>query len=111
MMTNPARILFLLPLFLVACGGTFPLFGAVEAPNGTSANQQKNDIAFCKGQAVEQASNNGERAEAFLLGSSARKKDETLQRNIFAECMTAKGYTVTPVQTAKAGAAAQSKPT
>jgi hypothetical protein len=110
-MTNPARIVFLLPLFLVACGGTFPLFGAVEAPHGTSANQQKNDIAICKGQAVDQASNNGEQAEAFLFGSSARKKDEALQRKIFSECMTAKGYKVIPVQTAKAGATQQTKPT
>ncbi len=110
-MTNPARVVLLLPIFLVACGGNFPLFGAVEAPNGTSANQQKNDIAICKDQAVNQASNNGERAEAFLLGSGARKKDETLQRKVFAECMTGKGYTVTPVRTAKAAAAIQAKPT
>ncbi|MGB9093659.1 MAG: hypothetical protein WCB93_06060, partial [Gallionella sp.] len=82
-MTSPARIVFLLPLFLVACGGTFPLFGAVEAPHGTSANQQKNDIAFCRNQAVDQASNNGEQAEAFLFGSSARKKEQTLERNVF----------------------------
>ena len=108
-MTNPARIVFLLPLFLVACGETFPLFGAVEAPHGTSSNQQKNDIAFCKGQAVAQASNNGEQAEAFLFGSSARKKEKALERNVFSECMTDKGYTVIPVQTAKAGANQQTK--
>ena len=110
-MTNPARIVLLLPIFLVACGGNFPLFGAVEAPKGTSANQQKNDIAICKDQAVNQASNNGERAEAFLFGSSARKKDETLQRKVFAECMTAKGYTVVPVQSANTVAPHQSKTT
>jgi hypothetical protein len=110
-MTNPARIVFLLPLLLVACGGNFPLFGAVEAPQGTSMNQQKNDIALCKNQAVDQASNNGEQAEAFLFGSSARKKEETLERNVFSECMTTKGYTVIPLQTAKSGAAQQTKPT
>jgi len=109
-MTSPARIVFLLPLFLVACGGTFPLFSAVEAPHGTNANQQKNDIAFCKDQAVGQANNNGERTEAFLFGSAARKRDEALQRNIFSKCMTAKGYTVIPVQTAKAGVPQQAKP-
>lgn len=110
-MTIPARIVLLLPLFLVACGGNFPLFGAVEAPSGTSANQQNNDIAICKDQAVDQASNNGERAEAFLLGSGARKKDETLQRKVFAECMTAKGYTVVPVQSANMVAPHQAKKT
>ncbi len=109
-MKTPTRLIFLLPLCLVACGGAFPLYGAVEAPHGTSANQQQNDISYCKGQALDQASNNGERAEAFLFGSAALEKDQTLQRNIFAECMTAKGYTVTPVQAAKAGAATQSKP-
>jgi hypothetical protein len=110
-MTNPARIVFLLPLLLAACGGTFPLFSAVEAPHGTNANQQKNDIAFCKDQAIGQANNNGERTEAFLFGSAARKRDEALQRNIFSECMVAKGYTVIPVQTGKSGAAQQTKPT
>ena len=108
-MTNTARIVFLLPLLLVACGGTFPLFGAVQAPHGISANQQKNDIANCKSQAVDQASNNGEEAEAFLFGSSARKKEETLERNVFSECMMNKGYTVIPVQTAKAGLPQQTK--
>jgi hypothetical protein len=110
-MTNPARIVFLLPLFLVACGGTFPLFGAVEAPHGTSASQQKSDIAVCKNQAVDQASNNGEQAEAFLFGSTARKKEETLERNVFSECMTTRGYTIIPVQTSKARATQQTKPT
>jgi predicted CoA-binding protein len=33
-----------------------------------------------------------------------------LQRNIFSKCMTAKGYTVIPVQTAKAGVPQQAKP-
>jgi hypothetical protein len=108
-MTKPARIVFLLPLFLVACGGTFPLFGAVEAPHGTSAHQQKSDIANCKSQAVDQASNNGEEAEAFLFGSSARKKEQALERNVFSECMTNKGYTVIPVGTAKAGSPQQAK--
>ncbi|MGA7594465.1 MAG: hypothetical protein WCA64_04635 [Gallionella sp.] len=110
-MTNPARIEFLLPLVLVACGGSFPLFGAVAAPHGTSANQQKMDIAFCKGQAVDQASNNGEQAEAFLFGSSARKKEMTLERNVFSGCMTTRGYTVIPVQTAKAGSPQPTNPT
>ena len=108
-MTNPARIVFLLPLLLVACGGTFPLFGAVEAPHDASANQQKNDIANCTNQAADQASNNGEQVEAFLFGSSARKKEESLERNVFSECMTNKGYTVIPVQTAKAGTPQQAK--
>ena len=108
-MTKPARIVFLLPLLLVACGGTFPLFGAVEAPHGTSVNQQKNDIANCKSQAVDQASNNGEQAEAFLFGSAARKKEQTLERNVFSECMTNKGYTVIPVQAAKVGGNQQTK--
>jgi hypothetical protein len=110
-MTKPARIVYLLPLFLVACGGKFPLYGAVEAPHGISANQQKNDIAYCKDQAVDQASKNGEQAEALLFGSAARNKDETLQRKIFSECMTAKGYTIIPVQTAKAETIQPTKPT
>ncbi|MGB9094678.1 MAG: hypothetical protein WCB93_11235, partial [Gallionella sp.] len=69
------------------------------------------DIAFCRNQAVDQASNNGEQAEAFLFGSSARKKEQTLERNVFSECMKTRGYTVIPVQTAKAGSPQQTRPT
>ena len=46
-MTNPARIVLLLPIFLVACGGNFPLFGAVEAPEGNkreSAKERHRDL-------------------------------------------------------------------
>ncbi|HUW75232.1 MAG TPA: hypothetical protein VMV70_01010 [Gallionella sp.] len=110
-MITPTRIIFLLPLLLVACGGKFPLYGAVDAPHGTTASQQQSDISYCKSQAQDQASNNGEQTKAFLYGSAALKKDENLQRNIFSSCMTAKGYTVIPVQVVKAaGAPQQTKP-
>lgn len=109
-MITPTRIVFLLPLLLVACGGTFPLFSAVEAPHGITASQQQRDISFCKGQAQDQASNNGEQTKAFLYGATALQQDKNLQRKIFSECMMAKGYTVTPVQTAKAGVPQQTKP-
>jgi len=109
-MITPARIIFLLPLLLVACGSKFPLYGAVDAPHGITASQQQSDISYCKGQAQDQASNNGEQTKAFLYGSAALKRDKNLQRNIFASCMTAKGYTVIPVQVAKTGTPQQSKP-
>ena len=103
-MRTPNKVIFLLPLILVACGGTFPLFGAIDAPPAITANQQQNDISYCKVQAQDQANNNGEQVEAFLFGSAALQNDKTLQRKVFAECMTATGYTVVPVKVAKAEA-------
>ena len=109
-MLTPARLVLLLPILLVACDGTFPLFSAVDAPAGITAQQQVNDISSCTTQAEVQASKSGERIKAFFSGSAARENDRVLQRRIFAECMTAKGYTVVPVQDAKAQAEQQIKP-
>jgi hypothetical protein len=96
-MLKPARIVVLLPLLLVACDGTFPLFSAVDAPPGTSAKQQQSDIVLCSTDAESQASKSGERVKAFF-SQSARDDDKALQRKLFAACMSTKGYTVVPVQ-------------
>ena len=109
-MLMPTRIIFLLPLLLVACDGSFPLFGAVDAPQGVTAKQEQNDISLCKTEAESQASKSGERVKAFFGGATALEDDKTLQRGVFAECMTAKGYAVVPVQTTKNQAAQQIKP-
>ncbi len=108
-MLTRTRIIFLLPLFLVACGETFPLFGSIDSPQGITAKQQQADISICKVEAENQATQNGEQTKAFLFGTEALKNDEALQRNVFAKCMIARGYTVTPVQVVKAQATQQAK--
>jgi hypothetical protein len=82
-MLRPTRIIFLLPLFLVACGETFPLFGAIDSPQGITAKQQQQDISICRNEAESQATQDGEQTKAFFLGSKALKNDKDLQRNIF----------------------------
>jgi hypothetical protein len=109
MMLTPTRIIFLLPLFLVACGETFPLFGAIDSPQGITAKQQQKDISICKDEAENLANQNGEQVKAFYFGSKALENDEALQRNVFAKCMIARGYTVTPVPVVKAQATQQAK--
>ncbi|MEO6974833.1 MAG: hypothetical protein ABI144_03010 [Gallionella sp.] len=108
-MLRPTLIIFLLPLFLVACGETFPLFGAIDSPQGITAKQQQADISTCKVEAEYQANQNGEQTKALFFGAEALKNDQALQRNVFAKCMIARGYTVTPVQVVKAQATQQAK--
>lgn len=109
-MLTRTKIIFFLPLFCVACGGTFPLAGGIGTPYGKTADQQQNDILFCKDRARNEANTDGQQAKAFLMGLTivgapiAIENEKTLQREVFAKCMTAKGYTVAPVQEKKADA-------
>ena len=99
-MLKPTGIIVLLSLLLVACSGRAPLFSKVEAPQGVLAKQQQDDISRCTTEAVDQANNSGDQAQS-LFSKSGLEKDTVLQRKIFAECMTDKGYTVIPVPAAK----------
>jgi len=116
-MFTRTKLIFLLPLFLVACGGSFPLAGGIDAPYGKTADQQQNDILYCKDQAHNEAGSNGQQAKAFLMGLTiigapiAIEQDKSLQREVFARCMTAKGYAIAPVQAKKAEPLQQIQPT
>lgn len=99
-MLKPAGIVVLLSLLLVACSGRSPLFSKVEAPQGVLAKQQQGDISQCTTEAEDQANNSGDLAQS-LFSKSGLEKGAALQRKIFAECMTAKGYTVIPVPVAQ----------
>jgi hypothetical protein len=90
----------LLSLLLVACSGRSPLFSKVEAPQGVLVKQQQGDISRCTTEAEDQANNSGDLAQS-LFSKSGLEKGAVLERKIFAECMTAKGYTVIPVPAAK----------
>lgn len=88
-------------VLLGGCATTFDL-GKVHAQQGRTADQQQLDILTCKDQAHVAASGSGDYAKGFLLGLTvvgtpvAFKLDRDKQRRVFSECMTAKGYSVSP---------------
>lgn len=101
-------MLLLITFCLVGCG-TFQLAGGIGAPIGKTADQQQNDILFCKDQARMESESAGQQTKDFLLGMTiigapiAIEQNKSLQREVFAKCMTAKGYSIAPVQPEKAG--------
>ena len=94
--------ILVLPLVVAACG-TFPLSKNTIAPTGKTADQHQLDILVCQDQAKLAASTAGRQAGNFLLGMTligtpvAYELDKAKQREVFAQCMTARGYTVVPV--------------
>lgn len=91
-----------LPLVVAACG-TFPLSGNTYGPPGKTQDQHQMDILVCKDQAKLAANTTGRQTGAFLLGMTiigapvAFELEKAKQREVFTECMTARGYTVMPV--------------
>lgn len=94
--------ILVLPLFVAACG-TFPLSKDTYAPAGKTKDQHQLDILVCQDQAKLAVSTAGRQAGNFLLGMTligtpvAYELDKAKQREVFAQCMTARGYTVVPV--------------
>jgi hypothetical protein len=91
-------------IVLLACGvtacGTFNL-GNVRPQSGKTSEQQQLDTLTCKDQA-NLAVNSAERQTGdFLLGMTivgapvAYEMDKNKQRQVFADCMQARGYVVT----------------
>jgi hypothetical protein len=91
-------------LLLLACSitgcGTFTL-GNVRPQAGKSAEQQQLDTLTCKDQANLAANSAGRQTGDFLLGLTivgapvAYEMDKAKQRQVFADCMHARGYVVT----------------
>ena len=71
---------------------------------------------FCKDQAKLAANTTGRQTGAFLLGMTiigapvAFELEKAKQREVFAQCMTARGYTVMPVEGQQKQAAAAQRP-
>lgn len=107
-------VLLALPFFCAACG-TFQLANNIHAPAGKTAEQQQSDVMFCKDEAKMAASTAEKQTQAFLLGmtivgaGAAYDIDKKTQREAFAKCMRARGYTLqiaddghnTPTQTSQ----------
>ena len=94
--------ILVLPLFVAACG-TFPLSGGTYPPAGKTKDQQQLDLLTCQDQAKLAANTTARQTGAFLLGLTiigapvAFELEKAKQREVFADCMTARGYTVMPV--------------
>jgi hypothetical protein len=91
-------------LLLFACSiggcGAFTL-GNVRPQTGKSSEQQQLDTLTCKDQASLAANSAGRQTGDFLLGLTivgapvAYEMDKAKQRQVFADCMQARGYVVT----------------
>jgi hypothetical protein len=88
-----------LPL-MTACG-TYTL-GIVHPQSQKTAQQQQLDTLTCKDQANLVANSAGRQTADFFLGMTiigapvAFEREKAKEREVFSECMTAKGYNVTP---------------
>ena len=85
---------------LVGCG-TFQL-GYVRPSNGQTKEQMQLDMLTCKDNARNAAGTSERHAGAFLLGMTfigtplAYELDRAKQREVYGECMQARGYSYTP---------------
>jgi len=92
--------LLLLPALIAGCG-TFNL-GNVHPQVNKTPEQQQLDTLTCKDQANLAVNSAGREAGDFLLGFTivgapvAYEMDKAKERQVFAECMHARGYVVTP---------------
>lgn len=94
------RSVYLIPVLLAGCG-SFPL-GTVHRPIHMTAEQQQLDTLICKDRARNEANTDARVAGSFLAGMTivgapiaiAAERDK--QREVFADCMTQKGYLVRP---------------
>jgi hypothetical protein len=91
--------LLLLPALIAACG-TFNL-GNVSPQANKTADQQQLDILTCKDKANLAINSAGHQTADFFLGLTvvgapvAYANDKSKAREVYAECMQARGYVVT----------------
>jgi len=108
-------LILMIPMFFSGCG-TFKLSGGIYPPAGKNSDQQQTDYLTCKDQALMEANTAGRQTGSFLLGMTiigvplAYELEKAKQREVFAECMRARGYTVLPIDD-KQGSAVSSQQT
>jgi predicted small lipoprotein YifL len=85
---------------LVGCG-SFPL-GTVYPIQGQTAPQRDADMLVCKDRAKNEANTDARVAGSFLAGLTiigapiAIEAEKAKQREVFAQCLTERGYRVEP---------------
>lgn len=83
--------------------GTFPL-GMTYAPADTTRQQHQLDVLTCQDQAKVAVNTAARQTGNHLLSMTivgiplAFELEKAKQREVFAQCMTARGYTVVPVE-------------
>lgn len=92
--------LIITTLLLAGCG-SFPL-GTSYPSQGQTREQTQADVLWCKDQAHTAANTPGRQVGSFLAGVTiigapiAYENEKQFQREVFARCMTEKGYRVEP---------------
>lgn len=95
------KALHIAPILLLAGCGSFPL-GYVDARAGKTDQDRQMDMLVCKDQARNEANTDARVAGSFLAGLTivgapiAIAAERQKQRDVFADCMKAKGYNVRP---------------
>ena len=97
------HLLALAVLTALAGCGTFPLSGGTRPNVEKTADQHQLDTLVCQEQARAAANTAGRQTGAFLLGLTligtpvAFELEKSKQREVFAQCMSARNYTVLPL--------------
>lgn len=93
-------VLSSISLFCAGCG-SFPL-GTAYPLQGQSRDQTQMNVLICQDQAKNEANSNARVAGSFIAGLTivgapiAIAEERRKQREVWADCMTAKGYRVVP---------------
>jgi hypothetical protein len=101
MVNRSVRFALLLIAALAIAGCTYSL-GTVHPQTGKSAEQQQLDTLTCKDEAHLAVSSTGRQTGDFLLGMTiigapiAMEMEKAKARQVFADCMHARGYVVNP---------------
>jgi hypothetical protein len=89
-------------ILLTGCG-TFQL-GTVYSVKGQSDQQRETDMLVCKDIAKNEANSSARVAGSFVAGLTiigaplAIEEEKRKTREVFSDCMTKRGYRVTPPQ-------------
>jgi len=95
--------LILLSVVALAGCGSFPL-GTSYPQQGQTQAQTDQNILVCKDRAKDEANTDARVAGSFVAGLTiigapiAIAEERRKQREVFAQCMTERGYKVTPPQ-------------
>ncbi len=111
------RLLALGAFVVTAAGcGSYPLSGGAYPPPGKTSQELQLDVLTCQDRAKNEANTSARQAGAFALGLTivgapiAFELEKAKQREVYAACMSARGYRVLPVSDGSTAAASTVSP-